>query len=133
MDAKPDKSRQAFGALSASALSGMVLGFFRFSTWQTAVESAQVLAGSVSYPPENAFYVYHLKAWTLLHQLLALCLRAGLDERLLSLIVSALLGGLTFFGLSLIVYALCSRPLLAFLAPWAIFALYPGTDMNGVV
>ena len=62
------------------------------SRWQVAVESAQVVAGLVDYPPGNPFYIYHTKFWTVLHQMGAVLLRAGLSEMTLSRLVSGLLG-----------------------------------------
>ena len=56
--------------------------------WQIAVESAQVVAGIVEYPVDNPFYMYHVKAWTLLHQVPALLLACGLSERVVSLLIA---------------------------------------------
>ena len=45
-----------------------------------AVETAQVVAGLVKYPSGNPFYVYHTKLWTVVHQICAVLLRAGVSE-----------------------------------------------------
>jgi hypothetical protein len=78
-----------------------------YGTWQVAVESAQVLAGVVEYPRSNPFYMYHTKVWTLLHPLGALLLRAGLSEATVSLLVSGLLGMVSFAALTMTTFALC--------------------------
>ena len=56
--------------------------------------------------PDNPFYLYHLKLWTILHQICALLLRAGLSEIALSKLVSGLLGMVSFQAIAMIVYAL---------------------------
>ena len=96
------------GALWALALSGMLgfwIGIKCFPTWQVAVESAQVIAGLVIYPPDNPFYIYHVKLWTVLHEILAVLLRAGLSEITLSEIVSGVLGMVSLQALSMFVFA----------------------------
>lgn len=77
-----------------------------FVDWQVAVETAQVVAGLVDYPPGNPFYIYHTKLWSVVHQILAVFLAAGVSERTLSIGVSGLLGMVSFQALSLIVYGL---------------------------
>jgi hypothetical protein len=61
-----------------------LLGFVVYPSWQVAVEPAQVVAGLVHYPAGNAFYVYETKLWTILHQIGAVLLRAGVSEIVLS-------------------------------------------------
>ena len=63
--------------------------------------------------PDNPFYLYHLKLWTILHQICALLLRAGLSEIALSKLVSGLLGMVSFQAIAMIVYALSRDELLA--------------------
>jgi len=77
-----------------------------FPDWQVAVETSQVLAGLVKYPAGNPFFIYHVKLWTILHQILAPFLALGVSEIRLSLIVSGVLGMVTFQALSMVVYAL---------------------------
>ena len=48
-----------------------------FPDWQVAVETAQVVAGLVTYPADNIFFIYHTKLWTVLHQILAVAARRG--------------------------------------------------------
>jgi len=105
-----------YGALWVLFLSGFLgfrIGMLGFPDWQVAVETAQVLAGLVTYPPDNIFYIYHTRLWTVLHQILALALRSGANELTLSLVVSGLQGMLTFQALALIVYAFGRQVLLA--------------------
>jgi hypothetical protein len=49
------------------------------SAWQIPVESAQAVAGVVSYPADNPFYMYHIQSWTLLHQVPAAVLACGVS------------------------------------------------------
>ena len=103
---------------TSSALAGFVVGFAGYGTWQVATESAQVVAGLVEYPRENPFYMYHTKLWTLLHQVGALLLRAGLSEAALSLVFSGLLGAVSFPALALTAYAFARDRLLAVGVPF---------------
>jgi hypothetical protein len=99
--------------LILSGVLGWHVGAGAFADWQVAVESAQVVARLVDYPPGNPFYVYHTKLWTILHQVLAVLLAAGLSERTLSVAVSGVLGVVSFQALSLIAYALSGDVLIA--------------------
>jgi hypothetical protein len=103
-----------------SGLGGFVLGAFGYGTWQVATESAQVLAGLVEYPRDNPFYLYHTKLWTLAHQIPALLLAFGWTESTLSLLLSGLLGMLSFQALGLCVLALSGDKLLSVSAPFFI-------------
>ena len=113
--------RGAFWVLLLSGILGFRVGMLGFPDWQVAVETAQVVGGLVPYPPDNVFYIYHTRLWTVLHQLLALGLRAGVGEVTLSLIVSGLQGMLTFQALALFVFALGRNILLAVGAAALIF------------
>jgi hypothetical protein len=99
--------------LLASGIGGFHAGMVTFPDWQVAVETAQVIAGIVRYPVDNPFYLYHLKLWTVLHQICALLLQAGLSEIALSKLVSGLLGMISFQAIALIVYAVSRDVLLA--------------------
>jgi hypothetical protein len=96
-----------------SGVLGWHVGAGAFADWQVAVESAQVVARLVHYPPGNPFYVYHTKLWTVLHQVLAVLLAAGVTERTLSVAISGLLGIVSFQAVSLITYALSRDALIA--------------------
>jgi len=126
--------------LAISGAIGFALGTTVFATWQVAVESAQVVAGIVKYPPDNPFYIYHRELWTVLHQICALFLRAGVSEIALSRLVSGVLGMVSFQALSILIYAFSSDLLLSVGMPFLILytravehgATYPislmGTD-----
>ncbi|HEY4492276.1 MAG TPA: hypothetical protein VI958_09795, partial [Acidobacteriota bacterium] len=119
--------------LLISGITGFLLGSFQHGTWQLAVESSQVIAGLVPYSPDNPFYLYHTKAWTLLHQIPGIFLRLGFSERMLSFGMSGLLGMLSFQTLSLFAWILCRNLFLAFACPFfalfthahSYFAIYP--------
>jgi hypothetical protein len=114
-----------------SGLLGFRVGFVSFPNWQVAVETAQVMAGLVEYPPSNPFFIYHTKLWTILHQICALLLKAGVDETTLSRIVSGLLGMLAFQSLAMIVYALSRNAALSLGA--ALVVVFTRTAEYGVV
>lgn len=84
------------------------------------MESAQAVAHLVRYPAGNPFYLYHLKLWTILHQICALFLLAGIPEAALSKILSGLLGMVSFQALSLVVFAVCDDAVLAIGAAFVI-------------
>ena len=100
---------------------GFRVGYVAFPTWHVAVQTAQVVAGLVHYPSDNPFYVYHTKLWTLLHQLTAPLLLAGLSEIQLSLFLSGLLGMLAFQALTLLVYAFSRNLLVSIGAAFLVF------------
>lgn len=87
-------------------LAGFALGALRVPTWQDAVEPAQVLAGLVVYPPGAPVHEYSVGTWTVWHHLLSVALRAGVSERLASVIVSGLLGALSLQALAVVVFLL---------------------------
>jgi hypothetical protein len=101
--------------LLISGLCGAYLGTPQ--TLQNAVESAQVLAGKVIYPADNPFYLYHIKAWTLMNQVPALMLHWGMSERAASMLLGAVIGMVGFQAIALCVYVLCRNPWLALAVP----------------
>jgi hypothetical protein len=109
------------GVLIISGVLGFAVGAMKFPTWQVAVESAQVVAGIVQYPAGNPFYIYHVKLWTILHQICAVLLLAGVSEIWLSIALSGLLGMASFQALAMIAYALSADVVLAIAAPFVIF------------
>ncbi|HUP40373.1 MAG TPA: hypothetical protein VM115_09660 [Vicinamibacterales bacterium] len=111
----------AIWVLLLSGILGFRVGMLGFPDWQVAVETAQVLAGVVTYPPDNIFYIYHTRLWTALHQVLAVALGAGVTEMTLSLLVSGVQGMLMFQALALFVYALSRDVLLGVGAAALIF------------
>ena len=111
----------AIWVLLLSGILGFRMGMIAFPDWQVAVETAQVVAGIVTYPPDNIFHIYHTRLWTVLHQILAVALRAGVSELTLSFVVSGLQGMLMFQGLALVVYGLSRDVLLSVGAAALIF------------
>jgi hypothetical protein len=104
-----------------SGLLGFRVGSVGFPDWQVAVETSQVLAGLVKYPDSNPFFIYHIKLWTVLHQICAPLLAAGVSEIRLSLILSGVLGMVTFQALSMVVYAFSRDVVLSIGAATLIF------------
>ncbi len=84
---------------------GFILGLSN-ATWQVTVETAQVLAGIVNYPPDNPFYFYHIKVFTIINHISALLLAAGVPEKTLSVLISGLLGMVSFQAIATLIYAL---------------------------
>jgi hypothetical protein len=113
--------RHPLWLLLVSGILGFRVGMIGFPDWQVAVETAQVVAGIVEYPAGNPFYVYHTKLWTVLHQMLAFLLWAGVSEITLSRLVSGVLGMVSFQALSMFVYAFSGDFLLAVGSAFVIF------------
>ena len=126
-----DHRYQPIWILTVSGSLGFFIGISRFPTWQVAVEAAQVVAGIVQYPADNPFYIYQLKLWTVLHQICALLLQAGISEITLSRLVSGLLGMVSFQALSVLVWAVSRDGLLAIGVPALI--LYSRAAEHGAV
>jgi hypothetical protein len=118
----PRVKYRAFWVLAVSGLLGFRVGIVGYPTWQIAVETAQVVAGLVQYPPDNPFYIYHTKLWSLAIQLCAVALRAGMSEMTLSLLLSGLLGMISFQALAMIVYAIGGSASLAIGGAFVVFA-----------
>lgn len=99
--------------LVASGALGFHLGYTRYPDWQVAVETAQVVAGIVVYPPDNPFYLYHARLWTILHQIGAILLKTGTSEIVLSRVLSGTLGMLSFQALAAVTYGACRNVLVS--------------------
>jgi len=106
--------RPVLSVLVLSGLAGLVLGLSN-TTWQAAVETGQVLAGIVKYPPDNPFYMYHIKLFTAITHISALLLRLTGSRIVACVIVSALLGMISFQALGLLIFAINRDVLMAFL------------------
>ena len=103
----------ALWTLTVSGAVGFWLGAAVFAEWQVAVETAQVIAGLVKYPPDNPFYIYHVRLWTVMHELIAVLLRFGVWEVTASKLVSGLLIMFSLQALSMVVYAFSRNALFA--------------------
>lgn len=122
-----DEIRQV---LLASGLCGLLLGFH--CGWQIAVESAQAVAGLAVYPLDNPFYMYHVKSWTLLHQLPALLLRCGASESAVSIGLGGLIGAISFQAVALCAFAFGRHRLLAIVAPLLVHITNASRDLESV-
>lgn len=112
--------RPSARVLWASGACGFGLGVTGYATWQAAVESGQVVAGLVVYPPGNPFYLYHAKLWTIANQACALLLHVGLSEIAISTLVSGVLGMLSFQALSAVVLAFSGEEAIAVATPFLV-------------
>jgi len=97
---------------------GFLLGALVKPSWQVSVESGQALAGLVTYPAGNAFYIYHLKLWTIVNQLSALALTVGFSERTLSILVSGAIAALSYCAVGLCAFATSRNAWWAIAAPF---------------
>jgi len=104
-----------------SSTLGFLAGALIEPTWQDVIEPAQVLAGVVRYLPDNPVYLYSVHTWTILHQLTALAIAAGIHERTLAILVSGGIGALSFAALSLTSRAMGAPALIATLSPVLIY------------
>ena len=107
--------------LLLSGALGFWLGIAARPSWHTPIETAQVLAGLVTYPETNPFFIYHVKLWSVMHEMLAAALYLGASEVTLSRILSGLVGMLSFQALSALVFAFSRNALYATAAAFVIF------------
>ena len=118
-------------ALVLSGALGFWLGIAARPSWHTPIETAQVLAGLVTYPATNPFFIYHVKLWSVLHEALAAALYVGVSEITLSRLLSGLIGMLSFQALSVFVFAFSRSALYATAAAFVIF-LSQAAEFGGV-
>lgn len=97
---------------------GFLLGAAAYPTWQHAVEGAQVVAGIVDHRLPSPFIMYQVNLWTISHQILAVFLKLGLSEQLLSWFVSGGLGCISFIALGALAYAFSKNTLFSFAFPF---------------
>ncbi|HJT35702.1 MAG TPA: hypothetical protein VJ783_26980 [Pirellulales bacterium] len=127
------ESRGADGiglVLFVSGICGLYFGLT--SGWQIAVESAQAVAGVVSYPADNPFYMYHVKSWTLLHQIPAALLALGCSEQVVSVLVACVPAVLGFQALALLTYSFGRDRTIASLIPVVLLAANVCQDCGAV-
>lgn len=116
----------AYTTLALSGLIGYYLGARVFPEWQVPVETAQVIAGIVQYPPGNPFLIYHLKLWTVLHQICAALLVTSMSEVRLSVILSGVTGMLSFQALAMTTYTFSRTVWLSIVAVIVVFVTHSG-------
>ncbi len=120
----------AYATLVLSGVLGYYVGSRGFPEWQVPVETAQVIAGVVRYPPDNPFLIYHLKLWTILHQICAVLLTVGVSEIRLSIMLSGITGMLSFQALAMTAYAFSRSIWISVIAAIAVFV--SGAANHGV-
>lgn len=121
--------REVAIVLLASGAIGFLFGALN-ATWQDALEPAQVLAGLVRYPVSTPVFVYSIKTWTIIHQILALAFQWGCSERTLAIALSGMTGMMSLQALAVFVLALCGD------VTWAVvssfFLLISNATLGGV-
>lgn len=116
--------------LILSGLVGFCLGLSN-ATWQCSVETGQVLAGIVKYPIDNPFYMYHIKAFAITNHFSALLLYLVGSEKLVSIIISGLLGMISFQALGMFIFAINRNIYMSVLG--AIFIYFMNYTGKGVL
>lgn len=106
--------------LLITGTAGFLLGAIVFPNWQHAVEGAQITAGLVKYTSPSPFYWYQANLWTLSHQLPALLMWLGFTEKVLSIIISGLLGMISFQAIGLSALAFSGDVSLGIMMPFFI-------------
>ncbi len=107
--------------LGLSGFIGFIIGIVGNPTWHHAAEGAQALSGVVAYPSPTPFYIYQIKAWTLLHQIPAIFLHFNLlTEIQISYLLSGFAGSLSFMALSLCAFAFTGEIIFAIAIPFLI-------------
>src|SRR5437763_9801883 len=124
------RSSHTWLVLIVTGLGGGLLG--AGTGLQLPVESAQVLAGLVKYPADNPFYMYHIKSWTILHQVCAVLLWGGLSERTVSVFLAGLVGMVSFQALALCALAVSHSRIVGVLAPILCFGTKFFDNLGGV-
>jgi hypothetical protein len=111
----PDVSLRA--VMWLVGLSGAAFGALVRPVWTHNLIGGQILAGIVSYPPDSVMPALYLTPWSLLIQLAALGLRAGLSEWTLSMVFSALQAGLGTLALAGLSWVFSRRVVMVALVP----------------
>ena len=91
------------------------------STWQVTVETGQVLSGIVEYPKDNPFYMYHIKVFTIVNHFSSLLLRVGISERVASIIISGLLGLISFEAIGTLIFTISRNVFLSIIGVMLIY------------
>ena len=118
---------------SLLVISSLVFGFLVgicHSTWQNTVNNSQMVAGVVKYSEGHPWYACIMKTWTIWDQLGAVFLVLGGSERILSILISGLMGAVFFLAFSIFVYALCHNLILSVSFPFLMHFLDLDTDFG---
>jgi hypothetical protein len=138
----PEARRRAPLSLILSALTiGIAFGLFSPGSEQEAVDGSLVLAGLVDYPSQSPMSEYFLGTWTLIHQIGATMLRAGLDQTRVSEIFFVIPCALLVAAYASIIYCFTGRywcsliaaPLCYVANPLARFFVSPDYPTPGLI
>lgn len=113
----PLPAHRIWPVLLVSGTLGFLCGALLQPTWQVVIEPSQVLAGVVAYPPDSTAAIFATRTWTILHQITALALAAGVQERVLTILWSGAVGALSFQALGLTTLAMGGTRSVASLSP----------------
>ncbi|MGB6796314.1 MAG: hypothetical protein WBE48_07095 [Xanthobacteraceae bacterium] len=104
---------------------GLLLGLLAPVTSQEGLDGSPVLAGIVHYPPQSPMNQYFLGSWTIIHQLGALLLRAGLDQAYVSELFFLVPCALMVGAYAAVVYCFSGQFLMSLLAAPLCFLTNP--------
>lgn len=124
------RSNPLYSVMILSGLMGFGLGLSN-ATWQNSVETGQVLAGIVRYPADNLFYMYHLKAFSIINHFSAVLLLLLDSEKTVSFLISGLLGMVSFAAISLLIFSISKNAYISVLG--VIFIYFLNYVGNGVI
>ena len=111
--------------IACALVIGLLLGLLAPMTSQEGLDGALVLAGIVHYPPQSPMYQYFLGSWTVIYQLGALWLQAGLDQTYVSELLFVIPYALLVAAYASIVYCFSGQFLLSLLAAPLCFLTNP--------
>ena len=120
-----DVGRAPLSLLACALAAGLLLGLLAPVTSQDGLDGSLVLAGIVHYPPQSPINQYFLGSWTIIHQLGALLLRAGLDQAYVSEIFFLVPCALLVGAYAAVVYCFSGQFLLSLLAAPLCFLANP--------
>jgi hypothetical protein len=104
---------------------GLLLGLLAPVTSQEGLDGSPVLAGIVHDPPQSPMNQYFLGSWTIIHQLGALLLRAGLDQAYVSELFFLVPCALMVGAYAAVVYCFSGQFLMSLLAAPLCFLTNP--------
>jgi hypothetical protein len=108
--------RAPLSLLAFAAGIGLILSLLAPITEQEGIDGALVLAGIVHYPPQSPMNQYFLGSWTVIHQIGALLLRAGLDQAYVNELFFVIPCALLVCAYAAIIYCFSGQFLLSLLA-----------------
>ena len=114
--------------LFIAGLCGFLVGAGLFPNWQVCVEMGQVISGTVAYPSNNIpQYLCLVKTWSILNQICALQLRMGFSEAMISLVISGIIGAVSFQAITVLFFSISRNIIISLTIPFFIcFMSYVG-------